>query len=193
MSRLPHFFLWVDYVSICEQMTTFCLYSRWAYFVFCVANYPRWQHFVCVQIGTKREFQNLWHIYWTILCKVKCCDVRWQVSYMCFDATLQPRGGQIGFLKIKSNLKSNQGVKNYVKSNHDQIKPCSFLVKSSNQIIKSNSLNTPNLNFKFWREDHLGTELLPDLAPGLPLPQVTLVGRHDHRNLWPGSIPECRA
>ena len=43
---------------------------------------------------------------------------------------------------IKSNLKSNQGVKNYVKSNHDQIKSCSFLVKSSNQIIKSNSLDT---------------------------------------------------
>ena len=59
------------------------------------------------------------------------------------DKVTGGRGVQIGFLEIKSNLKSNQGVKNYVKSNHDQIKSCSFLVKSSNQIIKSNSLNTP--------------------------------------------------
>ena len=54
-----------------------------------------------------------------------------------------PMGVQIGFLAVKSNLKSNQGVKIYVKSNHDQIKSCLFLVKSSNQIIKSKSLNTP--------------------------------------------------
>ena len=52
-------------------------------------------------------------------------------------------GVQMSFLAIKSNLKSNPGVENYVKSYHDQIKSCSFLVKSSNQIIKSNSLNTP--------------------------------------------------
>ena len=52
-------------------------------------------------------------------------------------------GVQISFLEIKSNLKSNQGVTNYVKSNHHQVKSCSYLVKSSNQIIKSNCLNTP--------------------------------------------------
>ena len=44
-----------------------------------------------------------------------------------------PIGVQICFLAIKSNPKSNQGVENYVKSNHDQIKSCSYLVKSSNQ------------------------------------------------------------
>ena len=59
------------------------------------------------------------------------------------SSTVLNRGVQIGFLAIKSNLKSNQEVKNYVKSNYDQIKSCSFLFKSSNQIIKSNSLNTP--------------------------------------------------
>ena len=62
-------------------------------------------------------------------------------------------GVQIGFLAVKSNLKSNRGVGNYVKSNHDQIKSCLNLVKSSNQIIKSNSLDTPT-------QAHVGLELV---------------------------------
>ena len=53
------------------------------------------------------------------------------------------KSNQLHRIFIKSNLKSNHVVKTFVKSNHGQIKSCSFLVKSSNQIIKSSGLNTP--------------------------------------------------
>ena len=50
---------------------------------------------------------------------------------------LTTRGVQVGFFK------SSQGLRNFVKSSHDQVKSGQNLVKSSSQVIKSSRLEHP--------------------------------------------------
>ena len=45
--------------------------------------------------------------------------------------------------QVKSSLKSSQGLRNFVKSSHDQVKSGQNLVKSSSQVIKSSRLEHP--------------------------------------------------
>ena len=51
--------------------------------------------------------------------------------------TVATRGVQVGFFK------SSQGLRNFVKSSHDQVKSGQNLVKSSSQVIKSSRLEHP--------------------------------------------------
>ena len=79
------------------------------------------------------------------------------------------RGVQIGFLELKSNLKS-RGQKLC------QIKSCSSLVRSSNQIIKSNSLNTP---MAFQQSNQISNQI-----KGSKIVSNQIMNKSNHAHIW---------
>ena len=68
-------------------------------------------------------------------------QIKSRLKFVCkIKSQIKSRSQKI--CQIKSQIKSHGQI--FVKSNHGQIKSCSFLVKLSNQIIKSSNLYTPS-------------------------------------------------